>query len=164
MRMALAVIGWLVFGCVAFVGSMRLVNGYGPEYGIAISALCAGAAWAGHTERSARIIGWFRAALAKAGITEKEAAITMGITPPQLCHGFSGIEQLSMSRAAAVDDEGWEEFALLVLNASGKYIVLERGLVADCVLGNIAVNEALREKAEPMRPQLAFSVARGGAA
>lgn len=155
-RAILRSVGWTVFTLAAFVLSCRVVNAYGQAWGFVAAASCF-TGWACHTERSARIIGWFREALASAGISEKAAAIDMGISKAQLSEGFAGTEQLSFSRAASIDDAGWEAFALQVLRASGKYIVLERGVVADLVLAVHGQHVALREMAEPARPQLAFS-------
>ena len=161
MRAVLHGIGWVLGGVaylfVTFTLSFRVVNIYGPEYGFAIAGLCAGAAWAGHTERSRRIVEFFFRALERLGISQDAFAIDYGTSKSKVSEARSGVEQLSMSRAANVDPEVWEEFAVLVLKDSPRYVVMERGVIADVVLSNIAAVEAFRESREPAGPQLAFS-------
>lgn len=160
MRTALRVIGWTAFVFVAWMLSVGVVVIYGRTFGALIAACCSGAAWAMHTERSARLIGMFRRALARVGISEKAAAIAMDVPTSLVSGGFNGTEQLSFSRAASIDDAAWEQFAVDLLNASGKYVVLERGLIADCVLSNLSLHEGLKQASDPLRPQLAFSADR----
>lgn len=156
MRTALRGIGWTVFTVVAWVLSLRVVVTWGQQWGALLAICCFGAAWVMHSDRSARLIGLFRRALAKVGISEKEAAIAMEVPTSLLSGGLNGSEQLSFSRAASIDDAVWEQFAVDLLTASGRYVVLQRGVIADCVLSNLSLHEGLKQASEPLRPQLAF--------
>lgn len=156
-------VAWTAYVIVASLLGMRVAIVYGPEWGFALSALCAGAAWA-MTDRAALLIGLLREAMAECGLSEKAAGIEMGLAPNQLSAALAGKEQLSFSRAASLPDAVWEAFAERILARSGRHVVLERGLVADLVLSNRALAESYRQSTEPRMPTLAFSADRKGVA
>lgn len=152
---SLRVAGWTVFGLVAWVACCWLVNSYGQQWGMVLAGLSGGAAWT-MTDRAQRFLGWLREAIETHGKVES-AARDMGIAKSQLSEGLSGTEQLSFSRATALPDPVWEQFCVDVLEASGRYVVIPRGILADLVLSNERMHQSLRESMEPARPQLAFS-------
>lgn len=160
---ALRWIGWAVFTVIAWLLALNVVVRYGQGLGFVVAGWAWGAAWTMHSERSARLVGMFRRALQKVGISEKEAAIAMDVPTSLVSGGFNGTEQFSFSRAASIGDVAWEQFAVDLLNASGRYVVLERGVIADCVLSNVSLHESLKQSSDPVRPQLAFSSERKAA-
>ena len=117
----------------AYVGFAILSRRFGAGATFAATALFAGlAAWLA-TPESRTVCEDFSWALRDARLSQKEAAITMGIATDQLSRQLSGLEQLSLSRAASLPPTFWAAFAKLRLQRVGGYTVLEDGAVTELV-------------------------------
>lgn len=86
-----------------------LILGY---FGLALTAGLL-AAWVGHTLASQRVCDDLELALMRCGVSDKEAALCMGITPQQWSNQKAGDEMASLWRAAELPVAVWVEFAKL---------------------------------------------------
>jgi hypothetical protein len=108
------------------LSAVRAELGAGVVAAIVALALT-GAAWLGHTERSAQLRDVFLHALLDARLSRKAAAIDMGLTPSQLSDQVAGQEHLSCWRLAQLSDTVLVRFGIGLVRTfgGGRYAVLE---------------------------------------
>jgi hypothetical protein len=121
---ALAAAIWI--GAMLVFLAALLILGY---FGVVLSAGLL-AAWAGHTLASQRVCDDLELALMRAGVSDKEAAYAMGITPQQWTNQKAGDEMASLWRAAELPVAVWVEFAKLRLERFTNAVVVEKAEMA----------------------------------
>ena len=124
----------VIGGVVGYVVATVLFYTVGKEAGCIILGLTFGAAWAGHTERSRHLVGLLFAAIDR-HMSQKAAALTMGVTESRLSEWRSGERPASLAHAAELPDEVLDDFARTYLEYRGSNPVAEltgevRALVA----------------------------------
>jgi hypothetical protein len=134
-----------VCGLVAFVVAANIVNRFGHGTAIWLALATGAAAWT-PSDRCRELIALFRRALVRAGVSEKEFGIDYGTSKGQLADAFACAEQFSFSRAANTSDDVWLEFARELLEQSNRFVVMEKGPLADLVLANRDLIAALDDK------------------
>jgi hypothetical protein len=92
-----------------------------------------GIGWLAHSADSKGMADDLRLALADCGMRDKEAAIVMGITEPQLSRQLAGLEMLSAWRMANLPPVWQVAFAKRRLARFGTFHVLEDGALAELV-------------------------------
>lgn len=129
---------------------VRLCDVVGPQCVVALSvALAVGAAWLGHTPESQAMADDFRGALRDAGISQKSAAITMGLGEGDLANQLNGREQLSAWRMARLGPVFDAALAKRRLTRSGGAAVIDTGVLCELV------NAVQALTAEYRRPRMA---------
>lgn len=129
---------WTLLALVAFVLACNVVNRWGQAYALLFPA----AAWVA-TDQCRRIVGLFANAVRR-HMKEEAAAISMGVTKSQYSEGVNCVKQISMSRAADVGEDVWLDFAVDLVQQSGRYVVIEKGVLSDLVFAVLAQNESLK--------------------
>jgi hypothetical protein len=92
-----------------------------------------GIGWTAHTPDSKGFADDVRLALVDCGLSDKAAAIAMGISEPQLSRQFAGLEMLSAWRMASLPPAFHVALAKRRLARFGTYSVLEDGPLQELV-------------------------------
>jgi hypothetical protein len=99
-------LAFLVALFIAPAAAFRVLDATGPvPLALLSAAFFAMAAWLGHTPESYALAEVVRATLRECGISQKEAAITMGIFESVLANWLNGKEQLSFWRLTLLGPE-----------------------------------------------------------
>lgn len=149
MKPLLTVLGVGVLLFVGFPLAVRIHDWCGAEVLALVTLFCGvAAAWCGHTADSAAFAEDFLGALRDIGVSQKEAAITMGINEPALANQLSGREQLSAWRMASLGSAFRVALAKRQLAREDAGIVLESQALCDLV------NAVQTLTAEQRRPRM----------
>jgi hypothetical protein len=92
-----------------------------------------GMGWTTHTLESKGAADDFRLALVDCGLSDKAAALSMGISEPQLSRQLAGLEMLSAWRMASLPPAFHVAYAKRRLARFGDYSVLEDGTLRELV-------------------------------
>jgi hypothetical protein len=104
-----------------------------PLFALLSTGLALGGAWLGHTPETYAAAEDFRSALRDVGMSQKEAAIEMGIPEPTLANWLSGKEQAGLWRMVLLGPAFEVAYYKRRLTRTSDVAVIDRGLLADLV-------------------------------